>query len=165
MFDEVASDTTTMLSDLAEEIAREYGALVGDDRAATLSDLDPMKGRVQDRSGVLRTVGSLSQGTRDSFVLASRLVLAERAISSPGILLFDEAFAALDLERRSRALALLRRFREEHGWQLVIFTMDPGLAEEVQDGFPGAVVHELTPEDDGKRGQAGDDAAGAGARE
>ncbi len=161
MFAEVASDTTTMLADLAEDIAREYGSLVGDDRAATLSEIDPMKGRVQDRSGVLRAVGSLSQGTRDSFVLASRLVLAERALSSPGILLFDEAFAALDLERRSRALALLRRFREEHGWQLVIFTMDPGLAEEVQSSFPGAVVHELTPEGEGKGGQSGGDAGGA----
>ncbi len=146
MFEEVATDTTSMLADLAGDIAREYGPLVGDERTAELSEIDPMKGTVQDRSGALRSVAFLSQGTRDAFVLASRLVLAQRALSSPGILLFDEAFAALDLERTVRALALLSRFREGHQWQLIFFTMEPALAEEVRRTFPQAIVHELTPE-------------------
>ncbi len=143
MFEEVAEDSSVMLGELAEQIGTQYGSVVGADRGARFAELDPMAGQVQDSSGVLRAVEGLSQGTRDAFVLASRLVLAERAQPPVGILIFDEAFGSLDDGRRQRALSLLEEFRSRSDWQLVFFTMDPRLAEMVEQHFPQVGRHDL----------------------
>jgi DNA repair exonuclease SbcCD ATPase subunit len=144
MFEEVAEDSTTMLADLAEQIGLQYGSLVGADRGAELSEIDPMAGSVQDSTGTLRSVEGLSQGTRDAFVLASRLVLAERAQPAVGILIFDEAFGSLDRDRRRRTLALLEEFRSRTDWQLIFFTMDENLAATITERFPYAQRHDLS---------------------
>lgn len=149
MFQEVAQDSGAMLAELAEEIGERYGALVGGPRETSLRQIDPRSGLVQDYDGNFRPVDRLSRGTRDSFVLASRLVLAERALPEEKLLLFDEAFTSLDGERSDRALELLERFRGDREWQLIFFTMNPRFAERVRRKLSDVQVHSLSPDSGG----------------
>lgn len=142
------SDSGGVLDSLAREISAAYSGLVGAERTAGVGglaiDKDRANAEAQDRSGEARALGSLSQGTRDAFMLAARLCLARRSGAGAGsVLLFDDAFLSFDEQRAAQALALLAEERERSKWQLVFLTKDRRFAELARERFPGAAFHEL----------------------
>ncbi len=127
VYREIEADSSRKFAGLA----REVGAMLA--RVLPASDLQIgslalESVTLKDAGGAMRALDQLSSGTRDCFMLAARLTLAAAArAAAPGLLLLDDPFSALDEGRRAAALDLLKYFRQETGWQLIIFTKDRAL--------------------------------------
>jgi DNA repair exonuclease SbcCD ATPase subunit len=106
----------------------------------------PETARVTDAGGTYREGEDLSAGTRDAFILASRLVLARKSLGGEeqALIVLDEPFLAMDRKRTCRALQVVKEFRHDTGWQLVILTKDEELEKEAVNYFGEALlVHRL----------------------
>jgi energy-coupling factor transporter ATP-binding protein EcfA2 len=143
LFAELARDSDATMEQLAAEIAAVYGELAGATRGVSLGAFDLASARAVDAGGESREVDALSSGTRDLFVLAARLALAARSRPGPALLVLDEALQAIDDGRADRVIGMLRRYQQERGWQIVLFTRDPQLPVRLQAVFPAMVTHHL----------------------
>ncbi len=153
---------------LARDIFRDIGdgadlmlqSLAGDMEAILANilpgSLNPVKGRmvslagledrliqVEDAAGGVRSLDHLSTGTRHAMVLAAKLALARKHRNGPGLLVLDEPFLAMDDERESRALELLRDFHDHNGWQIILLTKEIRLVEKVRKLFPEPRIIDL----------------------
>ncbi len=124
IFAAMAERSDIQLQGLADEIALHFSGILPGSRGIAIGALDSEGIAVEDAGGAMRPMGHLSRGTLDSFYLAARLAMALRSREEPGVLLLDEPFHALDDGREEKALELLRRVSETHGWQIVIFSKD-----------------------------------------
>jgi len=147
LFAEIARDSDVLMEQLAGEIAATYGDLVGASREVRLTAFDVAAARVVDAGGEPRNLGDLSSGTRDLFLLAARLTLAARSRQGKALIVLDEPFQAIDAGRAERALVLLRRFHEERGWQVLLFTKDESLVPRLRSVFQDLVAHRLPGDD------------------
>ena len=135
LFDKIKSDNNFALADITKEIASSYGEIVGYNSELSLLGLTPEHATATDANGSPRGIEWLSDGTRDSFFLAARLALAERAFEEPPILVLDEPFVHLDSARSTAALKLIDQFRSRNGAQVVFLTMDDRTADQCVSHF------------------------------
>lgn len=146
IFEQLQQDNNLMLEELARDLQGSVANILPE-RAVRSSDasLDMQHFSMQDAGGAERPLAHLSRSTADSFLFAARAALARRSHDDerPGILIFDEPFASFDEERDVQCLKFLRKFQEETGWQIVLFTKDRRFFEETRAMFSDAVAHEL----------------------
>jgi ABC-type Mn2+/Zn2+ transport system ATPase subunit len=100
--------------------------------------------QVKDAGGGTRSLDNLSTGTRHAMVLAAKLAMALKHRQGPGILVLDEPFLAMDDERETRALELLRDFHTQHGWQIILMTKEIGLKDKVLKLFTAPRLVDLS---------------------
>jgi ABC-type Mn2+/Zn2+ transport system ATPase subunit len=119
------------------------GRILPDGRSVALTGLDEGRIQAQDASGSVRTLPQLSTGTQHSLVLAAKLALALKHREGPGILVLDEPFLAMDGERETKALELLREFHLRHNWQIILLTKEIHLRDKMLALFDGPRVLHL----------------------
>jgi len=142
IFSAVAEDSEAALGELSKSLSREFGEIVGSSRQVTVSNLDTSSISMTDAGGVNRPLEDLSSGTRSSFLFAARLALAKRAAGGKSLLILDEPFITFDNDRLGRALAMLKKFHDESGWQVIVLTKDEFLVDQVKKFFPEEKVIE-----------------------
>jgi exonuclease SbcC len=107
-------------------------------RAMPLSESLPAE--MERRDGLRLPFELLSGGTRGLFALALRLAMAELFLEDgEGFLILDDPLVDLDPDRQARASAVLARFAERPGRQVLLFTCHPAHAAR----FPQAHLIEL----------------------
>ncbi len=145
VFRTMAADAGAMLSSLAGEMQTMFQGLVDLPRTVEVSGFDSGMLQAMDAGGAVRGIGHLSKGTRDTLMFAARLTLALRSdpAGEKRLLVLDEPFASLDPARIGHALALVRRMQDAHGWQVVLFTKDPALADAAVSVLKDPVRHDL----------------------
>jgi energy-coupling factor transporter ATP-binding protein EcfA2 len=136
IFEGMAAESTDAFRVLSGAVSEYYREFSGHPAELNFESLDLNESPVPDAGGSQRAAKYLSLGTRDIFVLACRLALAERMAEGEGILVFDEPFKNLDGERVNRALGMIGRFREKNPWQVVFLTKDPAIPERLSSLFP-----------------------------
>jgi hypothetical protein len=159
IFERIALDSETMLQELGRELAGQFGQIVPRAGEVEVPELDAGAFRVADGGGEMRPMEHLSQGTQDAFLLAARLALARKARfdgeaaggagndpARSGVLVLDEPFHALDLDRIRRALQMIARFQAENGWQVILLSKDERLPELARGIFADLQVHLLDPD-------------------
>ncbi|MDB5104626.1 MAG: hypothetical protein JWP91_2315, partial [Fibrobacteres bacterium] len=144
IFREIGDGADLMLKGLAGEMERMLGNILPKGRAVTLSGLEDRHIQVEDAAGGSRSLDQLSTGTRHAMVLAAKLAMALKHRQGPGILVLDEPFLAMDDERETRALELLRDFHDRNGWQIILLTKEIHLRDKVLGLFTDARVLELS---------------------
>jgi ABC-type sulfate/molybdate transport systems ATPase subunit len=75
-------------------------------------------------------------------LVAFRLAVAER-LGPHRIILLEEPFAHLDAQRRGGALAMLRSFQMQTGWQVILITRDANLADAAAELFATPTIVDL----------------------
>lgn len=138
----IGQDVDQVFDEMAAVIRQEFATSLGLGREVKVAKLDEAGISATDAEGALRPLTHLSQGTRDCFVLAARLALARKTGWDGGVLVLDEPFHTLDSARRASAVQMLKRYREQSRSQIVVFTKDEGLAEEIKSAFSADGVWE-----------------------
>ncbi|MDR2159333.1 MAG: AAA family ATPase [Treponema sp.] len=145
----LTGDADTTFRELSKEIGETFSLFTGGrpgDRPVDLKSWSPETARITDAGGSYREGDQLSAGTRDAFILASRLVLARKSLGEGerALIVLDEPFIALDRTRSGRALGVLKEFHQSSRWQLVFFTKDEAIAARAREVFgPLLLVHDL----------------------
>jgi len=147
IFETIAGNSALKLNLLAGEVGAMLARLLPD-RAVEFTAFDMAGAAMKDAGGGMMPLGALSSGTRDLFMLAARLALARKTKSVPGgvlpaLLLLDEPFYTLDPARTLAAIKLLDAFRAETGWQVIVLTKDPAVAEAAKAVSAGVSCVEL----------------------
>lgn len=145
VFRTMASDSGTMLAQLAAEMQQTFEGLLAVPRTIEVGRFSSDTIQAVDAGGTMRGIGHLSRGTRDTLTFAARLTLAMKAdpAGEKRLLVLDEPFTSLDPERTTGALRLVRRIQDDRGWQVVLFTKDPGLARQAEAVLKEPVRHDL----------------------
>ena len=145
VFEDLMQDTDTSLKELAGELAGQFSELFDAERPVTVPELKTDEIRVTDEGGESRSVDYLSRGTRDLFLFAAKLVLARKATKEKALLVLDDPFLTLDDGRRDKAVLMLKKYFDQTGWQLILFTKDAALAGSIINKFNGVElkIHNL----------------------
>jgi DNA repair exonuclease SbcCD ATPase subunit len=143
IFRDIGDGADRLLGELATEIESMLAGILPAGRAVALSGFEDRQIQVTDAGGGLRSLDLLSTGTKHALVLAAKLAMALKQRQGPGVLVLDEPFAAMDEERESRALELLRQFHAGHGWQILLLTKDAALVERARRIFTDPKVLDL----------------------
>ena len=158
LFASIAEDSGLMLEELSSEIGGLFSSITNIDtntdtntdtkieRAVSMGNFSMANISVDDAQGESRDSSFLSAGTRDAFLLATRLVLARKSQDSAAraIIVLDEPFLALDRPRTERTLSILEKFHKATFWQLVLFTKDKETVNQARVVFGTELcVHEL----------------------
>jgi hypothetical protein len=143
IFSEIARDSGRNFSELSGDITGLLKEILPDRNEVEMLKLNEGAVMVVDGGGGKRSLEHLSAGTKDSFLLAARLALAGRCWGRGGILLIDEPFQAMDRVRMERALRLIKKFIEQNGWQVIIFSKEEELMNQAKRLFPGIKVQLL----------------------
>jgi len=143
LFRKISTDSRMMLGNLAEEISHTLGDILDQQRSIDLEYLDMERATVTDAGGEKRRTDFLSGGTKDAFLLSARFALALKAKSNAQILILDEPFLSMDRRRTENALRLLKRFQEQKGWQIIIFSKDEDMESIGREVFSDTLVHRL----------------------
>lgn len=149
VFEKLAESSLLAFEELGKEVSSVLKAVLPESHAE-FKVFDAAGASLTDASGVMRPVRSLSSGMRDFFMLAARLTIARRARLGPGglapaLLVLDEPFYTLDVERTRLALALLAAFHRNTGWQIIILTKDTLVAGEAAEAGLGVTEVALPP--------------------
>jgi recombinational DNA repair ATPase RecF len=145
IFKEVGNGADLLLAGLSREMESMLGNILPAGRAVSLLGLDKEQIQVQDAAGGARALEHLSTGTKHAMVLAAKLALAlKHRQGGPGILVLDEPFLAMDDERETKALELLRDFHDRHGWQIILMTKETGLKNKVLKLFTAPKLVDLS---------------------
>lgn len=143
IFARLAEDSTLALGDLAGELGATYRKITGSDAGVLIDRIDPREASAVDAGGTSRGLADLSQGTQDVLMWSFRIEMARKARPEPAILVLDDPFLAVDPERRSNCLSVLKERLVDHGWQVILLTKDEPLAMEARNLHPESVVHTL----------------------
>jgi hypothetical protein len=145
IFRTMANDAGAMLTALAADMQTTFAGLVGAHPTVAVETFNNEAMQATDAGGVLRGITHLSKGTRDTLTFAARLTLALKSTPDEEhrLLVLDEPFTSLDPTRVANALAMVRRIQDDHGWQVVLFTKDPDLADAAATGLKDPVRHDL----------------------
>jgi DNA repair exonuclease SbcCD ATPase subunit len=146
IFNDLASDSETMLQELSDEIGDMFSSFIDNKRKTHFTKFDANEVKITDAAGELRTGDNLSSGTKDCFFLAARLVLASKSLEKgkQALIVLDEPFIALDTERTKKALAILYKFHQDTRWQIIIFTKDERSLAEATTVFGSELkIHHL----------------------
>lgn len=146
IFGEIACDSQVVMDKMSDDISRYLKVLVPTSDVITMDKLSLGSVMVSDIGGQKREIEHLSKGTRDAFMLSARLSLVVKTHreEEKGLLIFDEPFHTLDKEREENAIKLLHKFYNDYGWQIIVFTKDEILANEIKKSFPDGVLHNLS---------------------
>lgn len=144
IFRGIGDGTDLLWTGLGQEMEAMLGHILPGSRNLTLQGLGGGQIQVQDASGSVRILENLSTGTKDAVVLAARLALALKSRAEAGILVLDDPFLAMDAERETRALELLRTFQDRHGWQIILLTKEIPLRDKVLRLFTDPLVVDLS---------------------
>lgn len=146
----LTGDADLTLRELSREIGETFSLFTGGagagGRPVDLKSWSPETARITDAGGTYREGDQLSAGTRDAFILASRLVLARKSLGGEeqALIVLDEPFIALDRTRCVRALGVLEEFHRSSLWQLVFFTKDGEMKARAREIFgPLLLIHDL----------------------
>jgi len=143
IFSEIARDSGRNFRELSGDVGDLLKEILPGRNEVGISEFDESAVTVVDDGGEKRPLEHLSAGTKDSFLLAARLALAGRCWGRGGLLLIDEPFQALDRSRMERALKLIKKFIEQNGWQVIIFSKEEELVAQAKRLFSGIKVHLL----------------------
>jgi len=141
IFTQIESDNQSKLESFSNEISAVLSAVTPSAGTVKIDALDSRQLSCADAGGTVRPLADLSSGEQDTFFFAARLALAKKHADGPRILVLDEPFAALDENRESRMVDLLRDFQQQNNWQMVLFTKEKRLAQRMKTGC-GAKVYE-----------------------
>jgi ABC-type Mn2+/Zn2+ transport system ATPase subunit len=145
IFKEVGNGADLLLAGLSREMESMLGNILPAGRTVALLGLDKEQIQVQDAAGGARSLEHLSTGTKHAMVLAAKLALAlKHREGGTGILVLDEPFLAMDDERETKALELLRDFHDRHGWQIILMTKETGLKNKVLELFTAPKLVDLS---------------------
>jgi DNA repair exonuclease SbcCD ATPase subunit len=142
IFASITRGSDAALQRLSSALGESFAKIAEEPRSALLKRLDSQAISATDSAGIIRPLEQLSTGTRDCFVLAARLALARQASEETSILVLDEPFLSLDEARQSRAVALLRQFQDETGWQIVLMTKEKSLVDKMRAAFAAEQIKE-----------------------
>lgn len=145
IFLEISKYSDIVFSELSDCIRSFLSDMIEGERNIDFKDFSTSSIMLTDAAGEPRTIENLSTGTRDAFILATRFSFALRSWKEnfPGIIVFDEPFHSLDDERLKKTVGLIKRFHDEKKWQVVVFTKDRGLAEELARASDSSKLHVL----------------------
>lgn len=145
IFKKISLDSSMVFEELGKEISIMFGDILPEIRDITIGDFKTEEISLTDAGGNKRNLENVSTGTHDSFLLAAKLVLALRSHEKgkPGFIILDEPFHALDDHRKLKALELLKKFHEDYGWQIVLFSKDTDIGNHMINIFPESLIHEL----------------------
>ncbi len=142
IFSSVAQDSDAALIELGKSLSKEFEEIIANSGQVTVSQLDTSSILITDAGGTERSLEDLSSGTMNSFLFAARLALAKLATTGKSLLALDEPFTSFDKYRLDNALAMLKKFYDENGWQIIILTKDEFLVDQVKELFPEEKVKE-----------------------
>jgi DNA sulfur modification protein DndD len=134
LFVSMEEDSTAKMEQLSGEITEQFSSLTAVESKVSMTSYSIEKAGVSDAGGNARSMDYLSAGTKDAFLLASRLVLARKSVNTgkSAIIILDEPFITLDKPRTERALALLENFQKTTSWQIIIFTKEEETEKQAQ---------------------------------
>lgn len=144
IFRDIGDGADLLLAGLSREMEAMLGNILPAGRAVSLLGLEDRLIQVKDAGGGTRSLDNLSTGTKHAMVLAAKLAMALKHRQGPGILVLDEPFLAMDDERETRALELLRDFHTRHGWQIILMTKETGLKDKVLKLFAAPRLVDLS---------------------
>lgn len=142
IFAEITLDSDAGLEELGAELGILLEELTGTGRTVDIPSLSTNLARMTDAGGTERPIEQLSSGTRDCFLFAAKLTLARKGASGKALLVLDEPFILFDEPRREKALRVLKKFREETGWQMIILTKDRSLGDAIRRTFEAREIIE-----------------------
>jgi DNA repair exonuclease SbcCD ATPase subunit len=142
IFSSVARDSDAALVELGKSLSQEFEEIIANSGQVTVSQLDTSSILITDAGGTERSLEDLSSGTMNSFLFAARLALAKLATTGKSLLALDEPFTSFDKYRLDNALAMLKKFYDENGWQIIVLTKDEFLVDQVKELFPEEKVKE-----------------------
>ncbi|AXR68137.1 ATP-binding protein [Leptospira mayottensis] len=139
LVEEISKDQSAQFSFISSEIGKEINLMLPK-REISFESIDKKESiKMKDQSGEFRPIDHLSGGTLATFYLIFKLFLARKTVPKYGILLLDEPFVHLDIERIDSALSYLKTFQEETGYQICFFTKQEELAEIVLKIFQNSI--------------------------
>jgi DNA sulfur modification protein DndD len=146
LFKTLSEDSVLMFNQLSKEVSEKFGQLLPSAKQISIHSIEEEKNiLIEDEGGVKRKPQNLSTGTKDLFYFALRLVLIGHYYNKevPFVLL-DEPFHSLDKDRILKALKLLNTFQKEHNCQIIMFSKDSFLCEQVEKEFKNNLkLHKL----------------------
>ncbi len=137
IFRSIGYGADQVLAGLSGEMEAMLANILPAGRTVSLQGLEDRQIQVMDAGGGMRSLDQLSTGTRHAMVLAAKLAMARKHRPGPGLLVLDDPFLAMDDERETKAMEMLREFHVRHGWQIVLLTKSPPLAVKAEGIFPG----------------------------
>lgn len=139
LIEEISKDQSAQFSFISSEIGKEINLMLPK-REISFESIDKKESiKMKDQSGEFRPIDHLSGGTLATFYLIFKLFLARKTVPKYGILLLDEPFVHLDIERIDSALSYLKTFQEETRYQICFFTKQEELAEIVLKVFQNSI--------------------------
>jgi DNA repair exonuclease SbcCD ATPase subunit len=147
LFDSIAEDSSFIFEKLSCEIGETFSALTEAGRKVSMKNYSAADTSVSDAQNASRNNSLLSAGTRDAFLLAARLVLAQKSLDKGqrALIVLDEPFLTFDKPRIHRALSVLREFHQTTLWQIILFTKDEETANQAVTAFGSSIrVHRLS---------------------
>lgn len=145
IFEEISKDSSLQFGIVSRDIAERFSDFLPVAESVRLGSFNSNDIAVMDAGGEFRQPEQLSTGTRDAFWFAARLSLALKANpEGRGIIILDEPFHAFDKERVEKAVRLLKKFRDNTKWQVILFTKDEHVAETMKKEFTNDIIsHDL----------------------
>lgn len=132
---EIMEDTSHKFNIISNEISGEFSEFFPHFKKVEIRSFKNSNDLLlNDKNGELREIENLSTGTRDLFLLSFRLLLAKK-FNITRFLIFDEPFLTLDHERINIMLQIVKKFYNNHDWQLIFLTKDDFLKERIIETF------------------------------
>lgn len=136
IFEILGEESGDILVALSEEIAVSSSKIFDRPRKIQINNLNNDI-FLEDENGELRSLEHLSLGTKDSFYIAAKLALCEKRDPDLKLFLMDEPFIALDNQRETEALKVLKHYVEDKNWQILIFSKEEKLKNGLDVSFDG----------------------------
>lgn len=136
IFEEISHDSAMQFDIVSKDIAKRFKEFLPGIDSIKMNSFSNDDILVADGGGEFRPPEQLSTGTMDAFWFAARLSLAIKANpNGKGIIVLDEPFHAFDNDRMQKAIELLKKFYEDSKWQIVLFTWNGEVKDNMRKEF------------------------------